>query len=57
MNFQIETTLPDLAQVYKGLVAKQNMIYHAICLKGEMMEKAQFEKDSNIIIQSQSFFC
>jgi hypothetical protein len=52
--FKIQTTLLELTQVYEGLVARKNEIYDAICLKVVKMERAQFEKHSDIIIQSQS---
>ena len=56
MNYEIQTTLPELPQAYGGLVARQNKILDAICLKVEMIKRVQFEKYSNIIIQSQSLY-
>ena len=41
-KFEIQTALPELAQAYKGLIARQNEIYDAICLGVEKMERAQF---------------
>jgi hypothetical protein len=53
-NFEIQTALPELALAYKGLITKQNEIYNGVYPGVEKMERAQFEKHSNIIIQSQS---
>jgi hypothetical protein len=53
-NFEIQTALPELALAYKGLITKQNELYNAVYLGVEKMEMAQFEKHSDIIIQSQS---
>ena len=53
-NFEIQTALPELALAYEGLITKQNEIYDAVCLGVEKIERAQFEKHSDIIIQSQS---
>jgi hypothetical protein len=44
-----------LAQAYEGLIIRQNEIYDAICLGVEKMERAQFSKHSDIVIQSQVF--
>jgi hypothetical protein len=54
-NFEIRTALPELAQAYEGLITRQNEIYDAIYLGVEKMERAQFEKNSDIVIQSQVF--
>ena len=54
VNFEIQTALPELALTYEGLITKQNEIYGAVCLGVEKMERALFEKNSNIIVQSQS---
>ena len=51
-NFAIQTALPDLAIAYKGLNGRQNEIYNGICQGVKKMERAQFEKHSNIVIQS-----
>jgi hypothetical protein len=53
-NFKIQMALPELALAYEGLITKQNEIYDAVYLGVEMMERAQFEKQSDIIIQCQS---
>jgi hypothetical protein len=52
--FEIQTALAELALAYEGLITKQNEIYHAVCLGVEKMERAEFEKHFDIIIQSQS---
>jgi hypothetical protein len=54
-NCEIRTTLPEVAQAYEGLITWQNEIYEAIHLGVEKMERAQFEKNSDIVIQSQVF--
>jgi hypothetical protein len=54
-NFEIQTALPELAQAYEGLINRQNEIYDAVCQGVEKMERAQFEKHSDIVIQSQVF--
>jgi hypothetical protein len=55
-NFKIQTALPVLALAYEGLITKQNEIYDTVYLGVEKMERAQFEKHSNIIIQFQSLY-
>ena len=54
-NFEVQMTLPELTQAYKGLIIIQNEIYDAICQGVENMDRAQFEKHSDIVIQSQVF--
>ena len=54
-NFEIQMALPDLAIAYEGLIGRQNEIYDAICQGVEKIERAQFGKYSNIVIQSQVF--
>ena len=54
-KFEIQMALPELAQAYKGLITWQNEIYDAISLGVEKMERVQFKKHSDIIIQSQVF--
>jgi hypothetical protein len=54
-KFEIGTALPELAQAYDGLITRQNEIYDAIHLGVEKMERAHFEKNSDIVIQSQVF--
>ena len=54
-NFEIQTALPGLAKAYEGLIIRQNEIYDAVHLGVEKMERAQFEKHSDIVIQSQVF--
>jgi hypothetical protein len=44
-----------LAKAYEGLIIRQNEISDAIYLGVETMERAQFEKHSDIVIQSQVF--
>ena len=47
--------LPDLAIAYKGLIGRQIEIFDAICQGVEKIERAQFKKHSDIVIQSQMF--
>ena len=54
-NFEIQTALPGLAKAYESLIIRQNEIYDAICQGVEQMERAQLEKHSDIVIQSQVF--
>jgi hypothetical protein len=44
-----------LAKAYEGLIIRQNEIYDAVHLGVEKMARAQFEKHSDIVIQSQVF--
>jgi hypothetical protein len=53
-NFEIQTALPELALAYEGFITKQNEIHDAVCLGVEKMARAQFDKHSDSIIQSQS---
>jgi hypothetical protein len=48
-NFEIRTALPELAQAEEGLITRQNEIFDRIYLGVEMMERAQFEKHSDIV--------
>jgi hypothetical protein len=52
-HFDIHTTLSELANDYKGLIIRQYEIYNTICLGVAKIERAQFLKHSNIVIQSQ----
>ncbi|KAF8541860.1 hypothetical protein BDD12DRAFT_877685 [Trichophaea hybrida] len=54
-NFEIRSALPELAQAYEGLINRQNEIYDPICQGVEKMERAQFAKHSDIVVQSQVF--
>jgi hypothetical protein len=40
---------------YEGLIMRQNEIYEAVYLGVEKIQRAQFEKHSNFVIQSQVF--
>jgi chaperone required for assembly of F1-ATPase len=47
--------LPGLAKPYESLIIRQNEIYDAICQGVEKIERAQLNKHSDVIIQSQVF--
>jgi hypothetical protein len=54
-NFEIQTALPGLAKAYEGVIIGQNETYNAVRLGVEKMERAQFEKHSDMIIHSEVF--
>jgi hypothetical protein len=54
-NFELPKALPELAEACEGLSTQHNEIYDAIYLGVEKMERAQFEKNSDMVIQSQVF--
>ena len=49
-NMEIQTAIPGLAKAYEGLIIRQNEIYNSVYLGVEQMERAQFEKHSDIVI-------
>jgi hypothetical protein len=54
-NVVIQTALQGLAKAYEDLIIRKNKIYDAFHLEVEKMERAQFKKHSDIVIQSQVF--
>jgi hypothetical protein len=54
-NFEIQTAIPELAHAYQRLITRQIKIYDTIYLAVEQMERAQFERNSDIVIQCKVF--